>query len=212
MGADYSKPDRYTATAKKEGFSARSVYKLEELDKKFKLLKPGHRVVDIGASPGSWMQYTSRIVLPKGYLLGLDLNEITAPLPQTAICARMDILTAKPEDFAALGATPASIDIVLSDTAPKMSGIKITDRARSLELVEMGFAAAKVLLRHGGAYVFKVFVSPDFQLFEKELRKHFVRVAAQRPEAVRSGSEERFVVCQEFKGNIKPRSSSSEPA
>lgn len=199
MGADYSKKDRFFHAAKRDGYSARSVYKLEELDKKFKLLKAGQRVVDIGASPGSWMQYTARIVLPKGYLLGLDLNEITAPLPQTALCVQMDILTAKPEDFAALGATPGSIDVVLSDTAPKMSGIKVTDRARSLELVEMGYQAAAVLLRPGGAYVFKVFVSQDFQTFEKLLKKNFEKVSAQRPEAVRDGSEERFVVCQGFR-------------
>lgn len=195
VGSDFKKRDRFGEAAKKEGFSARSVYKLEELDKKFHVLKPGHRVVDIGASPGSWMQYTSRIVLPNGYLLGLDLNEITAPLPQQAIRAQMDILTATPADFAALGATAGSIDVVLSDTAPKTTGIKVTDRARSLELVQMGYEAAKVLLKKGGTYLFKVFVSEDYQRFEKQLRGEFETVKAQRPEAVRSGSEERFVVC-----------------
>jgi len=199
VGADYSKQDRYTLAAEKEGFSARSVYKLEELDKKFRILSAGKRVVDIGAAPGSWMQYTAKIVLPKGYLLGLDLNEITAPLPQTALRATMDILAAKPEDFAALGATAGSIDVVLSNTAPKTTGIKVTDRARSLELVEMGFNAATVLLKPGGTYLFKVFVSNDYQAFEKQLKKVFARVVAQRPEAVRSGSEERFVVCLDYK-------------
>jgi 23S rRNA (uridine2552-2'-O)-methyltransferase len=200
MGSDFRKKDRFGEAAKHDGFSARSVYKLEELDQKFRLIKPGHRVVDIGASPGSWMQYTARIVFPKGYLLGLDLNEITAPLPQAALRVQMDILKATPDDFAALGATPGSIDVVLSDTAPKTTGIKITDRARSLELVEMGFEAARVLLKLGGHYVFKVFVSPDYQAFETRLKQSFERVVAQRPEAVRSGSEERFVVCMGFKG------------
>jgi 23S rRNA (uridine2552-2'-O)-methyltransferase len=198
VGSDFKKRDRFGETAKREGFSARSVYKLEELDKKFHLLRQGHRVVDIGASPGSWMQYVAKIVLPSGYLLGLDLNEITAPLPVTAIRAQMDILTATPEDFAALGATPGSIDVVLSDTSPKTTGIKITDRARSLELVEMGYEAAKVLLKPGGAYVFKVFVSNDYQAFEKKLRPEFERVLSQRPDAVRSGSEERYVLCLGF--------------
>ncbi len=199
MGADYSKKDRYFLAAKKEGFSARSVYKLEELDKKFHLLHASTRVVDIGAAPGSWMQYTARKVLPKGFLLGLDLSEITAPLPVSAVRAQMDILTATADDFAALGATPGSIDVILSDTAPKMSGIKVTDRARSLELVEMGYVAGKGLLKKGGAYVFKVFVSQDFQTFEKELKRVFVRVLSQRPEAVRGGSEERYVVCLDYK-------------
>lgn len=201
MGADYSKKDRYFLAAKKEGFSARSVYKLEELDKKFHILAPGKRVVDIGAAPGSWMQYTARIVLPKGYLLGLDLTEITAPLPQTAVRAQMDILAATAQDFAALGADAGSIDVVLSDTAPKTTGIKVTDRARSLELVEMGFVAAKVLLRAGGTYLFKVFVSQDYQNFEKQLKGSFARVSSQRPEAVRGGSEERYVVCLDYKPN-----------
>lgn len=200
MGADYSKKDRFFHAAKKDGFSARSVYKLEELDKKFKILKPGQHVVDIGAAPGSWMQYTAKIVLPKGYLLGLDLSEITAPLPQAAVRAQLDILAATPDDFAALGATPRSIDVVLSDTAPKTTGIKVTDRARSAELIAMGFEAAKVLLKPGGTYLFKVFVSEDYQQYERQtLKPAFERVLSQRPEAVRSGSEERFVVCMGFK-------------
>ena len=199
VGADYSKKDRFFHAAKRDGYSARSVYKLEELDKKFRILKPGSRVVDIGAAPGSWMQYTSKIVLPKGYLLGLDLNEITAPLPVAAQRVQLDILKATPADFAGLGASEGSIDVVLSDTAPKTTGIKVTDRARSLELVEMGFNAARVLLRPGGVYLFKVFVSPDYQEFEKRLKQSFERVISQRPEAVRGGSEERFVVCTGFK-------------
>ena len=205
VGSDFKKRDRFGEKAKGEGFSARSVYKLEELDKKYHLLKPGYRVVDIGASPGSWMQYTARIVLPSGYLLGLDLNEITAPLPQAALRVQMDILTAKPEDFAALGATPGSIDVVLSDTSPATTGIKVTDRARSLELVEMGYEAAKVLLKRRGAYVFKVFVSNDYQSFEKKLKPVFERVLAQRPDAVRSGSEERYILCLGFKGAADAR-------
>lgn len=199
MGSDFKKKDRYGEAAKRDGFSARSVYKLEELDKKFRLLRPGMRVVDIGASPGSWMQYTAKIVLPSGYLLGLDLNEITAALPQSALRVQMDILKATPADFAALGATEGSIDVVLSDAAPNMTGIKVTDRARSLELVQMGYEACKVLLKRNGAFVFKVFVSNDYQDIEKQLRGEFDSIKAQRPEAVRSGSEERFVVCQGYK-------------
>ena len=94
MGSDFKKRDRFGEAAKAEGFSARSIYKLKALDEKFRLLRPGSRVVDIGASPGSWMQYAANIVLPSGYLLGLDLNEITAPLPQAAIRVKMDILSA----------------------------------------------------------------------------------------------------------------------
>ncbi len=200
VGADYRKKDRFSEAAKRDGYSARSAYKLEELDKKFHLFRAGQRVVDIGAAPGSWMQYTAKIVLPKGYLLGLDLSDITAPLPLAARRAKLDILTATPEDFAGLGAEPGSIDVVLSDAAPSLTGIKVTDRARSLELVEMAFRAAALLLKPGGAFVFKVFVSEDYQRFERQLKTRFERIVSQRPEAVRGGSEERFVVCLKYRG------------
>jgi len=198
MVRPYDHRDRYFLAAKKEGYSARSVYKLEELDKKYHLLKSGCRVVDLGAAPGSWMQYAAKIVLPKGYLLGLDLKEVTAPLPQTAKHVVMDLLQSTPEDFAALGATPGSIDVVLSDAAPLTTGIKVTDRARSLALVEMVFHIACILLKPRGHLVFKLFTSADYQSLEKQLRLRFEKVISQRPSAVRRTSEERFVVCLNY--------------
>ncbi len=194
----YERPDHFAKRAKAEHYAARSVYKLEEINNRFHVLRRGDSVIDLGASPGSWSQYASKVIGDKGRLLGIDLTEVLLKLPN-GIFITQDIFTAKwAELLPQAGITPP-VDVVLSDMAPKTTGIKITDQARSYELCEMALGVAQQVLRNGGSFVTKMFDGPDFKVFEMELRKQFASVKVLRPQSTRKESKELFFVAQGFK-------------
>lgn len=194
----YDRPDHYARRAKAENFAARSVYKLEEIDQRFHILRRGDQVIDLGASPGSWSQYASNVMGDKGRLLGIDLTEINLRLPN-ALFVQQDIFTADwPKLFVQAEIRPP-VDVVLSDMAPKTTGIRITDQARSYELCEMALGVAQKFLRPGGSFVTKMFDGPDFKLFETEMRKCFASVKPLRPKSTRKESKELFFIGQGFK-------------
>ena len=196
----YQPNDHYARKARKEGFEARSVYKLEEIDQKHRLFRAGDQVVDLGASPGSWSQYASKAIGPKGRLLGIDLTEILIGLPNVTF-VQQDIFTADwPALFARAGITPP-VDAVISDMAPKTTGVKITDQARSYELCQMALGVALQHLRPGGVFVAKFFDGPDFQAFRQELQAVFASVSFLRPHSTRKESKELFFIAKGFKGN-----------
>lgn len=189
----YQKPDHYARKAKKEHYKARSVYKLQELDEKHGLFKAGQQVLDLGASPGSWSQYVSQRIGSKGRLLGIDLTAIDMQLPN-ALFVQEDIFEA---DFTSLfeqaGISPP-LDAVISDMAPKTTGVKVTDQARSMGLCEMALHVAQQHLRPGGFFICKLFDGPDFQAFRAELQQAFSKVAIHRPKSTRKESKELFFV------------------
>lgn len=192
----YAKPDRFTRAAKDAGFPARSVFKLEEIDRRTRLLRPGQRVLDLGATPGSWSMYAARKIGPSGKLLAVDLEPLGATLPPNAVFVQGDALSL---DNATL-ARFAPYDVVLSDMAPRTTGNRVTDQARSFELFMRALAVAATLGAPGGSFVGKIFMSDDLPAARAELRKHYATERLIRPEGTRSVSTELFVVGLEKRG------------
>jgi 23S rRNA (uridine2552-2'-O)-methyltransferase len=186
----YSKPDRFTQKAKEAGFPARSVYKLEEIDRRARLLKAGMHVLDLGASPGSWSLYAAQKIGPSGKLLAVDLQPLRTALPPHATFIEGDALALDNDALA----TFAPYDVVLSDMAPATTGNRLTDQARSFDLFMRALAVASSLTRPGGAFVGKIFMSDDLPAARAELRKHFEEERLIRPEGTRSVSYELFVI------------------
>lgn len=181
--------DVFGKRARKEGYPARSVYKLEEIDRRLRMLKPGHRVLDLGAFPGSWTLYAAARVGGKGQVIGVDLQEHIGALPKNAEIRQGDILAL---DVASLGG-PASFDVVMSDMAPSTTGRRDLDQYRSFELFMRALDVAKALLKPGGAFVGKIFQSGDFPEAQKAVRLAFREARVIRPEATRTESYETFL-------------------
>jgi len=177
--------------AKKEGWAARSVYKLQELDRRLKLLKPGQKVVDVGCHPGSWLQYIARKVGKRGLVVGVDLKPPRVDLPDWARFVQADATELAPAELLALA--PA-YDLVLSDAAPPTTGIKDADQARSAVLVEEVIALAAGVLAPGGGLVAKVYQGRDTDALLADLKRRFGQAKAIRPQATTAGSREIFLV------------------
>jgi 23S rRNA (uridine2552-2'-O)-methyltransferase len=193
----YNRKDYFFNKAKKEGFAARSIFKLEEIDKKFRLLKQGQKVLDLGCAPGSWSQYVSKKIGQQGRLLGVDLQAVKFNMPNS-VFYQGDMLELQPEQlFQETGVTPP-FDLVISDMAPKTTGVRITDQARSMELCELALSVAERFLKPKGHFVCKMFHSAEFEDFRKKLRGRFEKVEIVRPESTRKESKEIFFVCLSF--------------
>jgi len=189
--------DHYYKKAKKENFVARSIYKLEEVDARYKILKKGDRVVDFGYYPGSWVQYASKIVGPTGTVVGLDIQEINskiASLPNVKLFQK-DIFSIT--DLEQVGVSE-NFDVLLSDMAPNTTGIRSVDQDRSLELVQSVFEILPKFLKVRGNLVVKVFESDGAQQFLKTQKSRFKAFNYLRPKATRSVSKEFFVIGKDF--------------
>lgn len=199
MAKPYEPKDRFFMKAKAEGLRARSAFKIEELAARLDLPQPGNVVLDLGAAPGGWLQVLAKIVGPKGLVVGVDLVEIKSlSLPWVKLL-QADVTTPEfPAQLAALTTRP--VDMVTSDMAPKTTGIRATDEARSHLLCEIALACADRHLRPGGGFITKVFMGGDFKAYEKQVRSRFQSVKVMRPEATRERSFEVYVTAQGFKG------------
>ena len=188
----YERKDAFYHKAKREGYRSRSAYKLLELNREFHVLKPGNRVIDLGSWPGGWVQVAAELVGNAGKVIGLDLVALD-PLPQANVILLQGDATepTQQEKLRALLGGPA--DVVLSDMAPKLSGIKEVDEARAMDLCRAALACAAVLLRPGGMFLLKVFMGPEHKKFLAELRAAFTTVKTTRPAATRKGSAETYV-------------------
>lgn len=186
----YAKPDRFTVAAREAGYPARSVFKLEEIDRRARLLRRGMHVLDLGAAPGSWALYAASHVGPPGKLLAVDLEPLRAPLPPHAAFVQGDAL--------ALGAGAldrfAPYDVVLSDMAPRTTGSRITDQSRSFELFMRALALAGALGKVGSSFVGKIFMSDDLPVARAEVRRLYDAERLIRPEAARAPSMEIFAL------------------
>jgi 23S rRNA (uridine2552-2'-O)-methyltransferase len=193
MSKPYDPKDFYFRQAKKAGYRARSAFKIDEILKRHAILKKGQAVLDLGAAPGGFLQILAEVVGEKGIAVGVDIEEIRRigkPWVKTAV---VDLLSPAALEQVKL-LHPGPYDLVTSDMAPKTIGIKVTDEARSLELCRMALGVAEQTLRHGGAFVTKIFVGGDFPIFKKELQVHFEKVHVVRPQATREHSYECFLV------------------
>ncbi len=188
--------DRFHTKAKRDGFLARSVYKLEEIDDKFGLFRSGDRVLDLGCSPGSWLQYARTKVGDKGALVGLDRTPLKAPPPGARIVIG-DVLTI---EVAALQGDLEAFDVVLSDMAPDTSGIRNMDQARSEALFERALEIARLVLAPGGSFVGKLFQGPDFKKLTDAVRSSFQVAKTVKPASSRQISIEQYVIGTGYRG------------
>jgi len=189
--------DAFGDKAKKEGFAARSVYKLEEIDRRVQMFRRGMRVVDLGAFPGSWTQYAAQRVGPEGYVLAVDQQEWRGGFPRQVETRQCDVLSLKPQDVGGL----ASFDVVMSDMAPWTTGTRFVDQCRSYELYMHALDIAEGTLRLSGHFIGKIFQGPDFDEAKKRTQSMFEKLRVMKPEASRRESYEIFLVGMGFKGD-----------
>ncbi len=193
--------DPYVQRSKREGYRSRSAYKLTEIDERDKVLRPGMTVVDLGAAPGGWSQVAARRVVPGGRVIAMDL------LPMEAI-AGVDVVQG---DFTmkkglaalreALGGGAA--DVVLSDMAPNMSGIAVSDQARSMELAELARDFALLHLKRDGMLLVKIFQGAGYDDYLLSLRRAFRKVVVRKPDASRDESAEQYLLACGLRAEAK---------
>lgn len=193
--------DEYVQRAQREGWRSRAVYKLEELDRKYRLLKPGMTVVDLGAAPGSWSQYATRVLgvaagqagrTVQARVIALDILPMD-PLPGVVFIEgdfRDEAVLARLED--ALGGR--TVDLVMSDMAPNISGVGVVDQPRAMYLVELAVDFVRQHLKPGGTFVTKVFQGEGFDALVRDLRRDFERVVVRKRKASRPRSREVYLV------------------
>ena len=193
----YNPHDRYFKKAKIEGYRSRAAYKLIELQQRFRLLRSSDTVVDLGAAPGGWLQVAAKTVGPNGKVIGVDLQAIKPFAERNIFLLEGDVTSAEIQAKikALIG---GRADCVLSDLAPKLSGIRDADMARCLELNRMALQVAVELLRPGGSVLIKSFISDDLQIFTRELQQYFSSVQRTKPEATRQGSSEFYFYAKGF--------------
>ena len=204
---DYKKPDYYARKAKDRGFGARSVFKLEEIDGKEGLTRPGQKVLDLGAAPGSWMQYLSARVGARGLVVGVDLKPLTRPARANERFIAADVFALDPGP---LLSEHGPFDLVLSDMMPNTIGHKASDHYRSIAIAERALEFADALLRPGGAFLVKVFQGADFESFRAGLRGRFEKVKVKKPKSSRPNSREVYLLALGKIGSKEEGSHGSE--
>ena len=189
----YDHHDRYYKKAKQQGYRSRAAYKLLELQERYRFLHPGDSVVDLGAAPGGWLQVATKIVGPGGKLVGVDLQAIPPFHERNIVLLQGDTSNGEVREQIKQLLSGAA-DCVLSDLAPKLSGIRDRDIARSFELNQIALSTAVELLRPGGAFLIKSFMSEDLHAFTAAMKRYFLTVHRTKPEATRQGSSEFYFV------------------
>lgn len=189
--------DPYVQRAQAEGYRSRAAYKLLELDKKDRLLVSGQLLVDLGAAPGSWSQVAVAKLGSKGRVVAVDLLPM-APLPGVQF-VQGDFREQEVLDALILALSGRKADLVISDLAPNISGIGVSDQARSMYLCELALEFARQCLKPGGSLLVKVFQGAGFTEFLAGMRKSFVKVGSRKPEASRGRSSEMYLLGRGFK-------------
>jgi len=182
--------DKYAKKAKKEGYLARSAYKLKEILDEFDIIKPGNIVLDIGSAPGGWLQVASRIVGKSGKAIGVDISPIKAKA-SNIVALQGDIFS--PEIEAAIERN-GPYDAIISDAAPNTTGIKDQDHVRSCELVERSLELSEKYLKKGGCFAAKIFQGPDARPILKLAQALFCQARATKPKASRDRSFEQYII------------------
>lgn len=186
----YKEGDRFNQQAKDEGYRARSVYKLTECQKRFRVLKQGDTILDLGCAPGSWARYAQQQAGKRGKVLGLDLQPVESLAGVELIQA--DVFEV--EATALLERLGGPANVVLSDMAPNTMGDRFSDHVRQIEMADRALAIALDVLAPKGNFVCKVFEGEDAPAFIARMRPHFEQVKRLRPEAVRRESVEFFAI------------------
>lgn len=203
----YKGADSFTVRAKREGYPARSVFKLEEIDRRVKLFRSGQRVLDLGAAPGSWSLYAAQRIGKTGRLLAMDLKPLDTVLPIHATFSQGDALSITNEQLALF----APYDVIVSDMAPATTGNRNADQARSFELYMRALAVAEALLAPGGHFVGKIFMGEDFSAAKQATKAAFKEERTIRPEGTRSVSYEVFLIGLQRKVDGKATITEAKP-
>lgn len=183
--------DHYARKARKEKYPARSVYKLQEIQNKHRLIQKGARVLDLGCYPGSWLVYAAQLTGPDGRVIGIDLKTVTEKLPPHARMYTGDILALDAMLTESIG---DGFDVVLSDMAPATTGNKNVDAARSYNLCEAALEVAETRLLSGGSFVCKIFQGSDFNTFINRVKVLFNNFKIVKPQSSRKASKEIFII------------------
>jgi 23S rRNA (uridine2552-2'-O)-methyltransferase len=192
--------DPYVQRSKREGYRSRSAYKLTEIDDRDKLLKGGQLVVDLGAAPGGWSQVAAQRVGASGKVVAIDLLEMEPVSGVTFV--RGDFSSKKGLAAVQEVLKGRKADIVLSDMAPNMSGIVVSDQARILELAEIARDFALLHLKPEGAFLVKIFQGSGYDEYLKSLRRAFHKVVVRKPDASRDESAEQFLLARTLRAEI----------
>jgi len=183
--------DHYFKKAKKEGYSARSVYKLKEIDQKHHLVKAGYRVLDLGCYPGSWMQFISSRIGSKGIVVGVDQTELQMTLKNNMRFVHADVYNLDP---VSLESYVQAFDLICSDMAPKTTGIRSVDAERSVQLCLQTLHLAQNTLKKGGSVVVKVLQGAAQEQLSKQMTEQFLTLKRMKPKSSRSESKEIFFI------------------
>ncbi len=190
--------DPYVKMAQKDGYRSRASYKLLELQEKDRLLRPGMTVIDLGAAPGGWSQVSSRIIGDQGRLIASDILPMDS-IPDVAFIQgdfTEDAVLA--EILRAVEGAP--VDLVISDMAPNMSGLKAVDQPKAMFLCELALDLAGRVLRPGGDFLIKIFQGEGFDSYLREIRGQFDRVSMRKPLSSRDRSREQYLLARGFRG------------
>jgi len=179
--------DHYSRRAKKERFPARSIYKLQEIQKKYNLIRKGGKVLDLGCSPGSWLMYAANLTGDAGRVVGIDLKPVSVQVPSHVRTYVGDILSMD-------DAIGKDFNVVLSDMAPATTGIKSVDAARSFHLCQAALSIAQNVLKPGGSFVCKIFQGEDFKEFSDAVKANFQTQKTFKPESSRKASKEIYII------------------
>jgi 23S rRNA (uridine2552-2'-O)-methyltransferase len=183
--------DHYTKKAKKEKYPARSVYKLKEIQDKYKIIKKGAKVLDLGCAPGSWLLFASKLIGNGGRIIGIDIQDFEIKQPENTLIFKDDIFSLNAETKKAF---ENGFDVILSDMAPSTTGNKNTDAARSYNLCMSAFFIVKEHLKSDGAFICKIFQGEDFNDFLNRIKKAFKWYKIFKPASCRKGSKEIYII------------------
>jgi 23S rRNA (uridine2552-2'-O)-methyltransferase len=185
--------DHFSLRAKRESYPARSIYKLQEIDKRVRLFKKGDNVLDLGAAPGSWTLYASKAVGMAGKVVAVDRADLTIGTPTNVTYIKADALAIEPAELIALIDTDG-FQSVISVMAPRTSGQKFVDQTRSYNLFCRALDLSVALCRHGGNFVGKIFQGEDFEKARDLVKEAYVKTRIIRPTSVRSESYETYII------------------
>ena len=193
----YVRKDRFYDKAKEKGYASRAYFKLEQIQKKYRILKAGDGVVDLGCAPGGWLQVAAELVGKGGKVFGIDLLPVTISPKENVTIVQGDIYD--DSVITEIKGELRSVNVVLSDMSPSISGVKFKDKHLSHELAVRALEIVVAILSPGGHFVTKIFPGEEFAGFKKELQGHFEKVVQFRPEATRKSSIEVYLVGMGFK-------------